>query len=112
MTSTVLDLINEGFFSDIDVHGVELTEEHRILRVHALLNPARGDERVLGVLVERGVQIDGDRIVVPGTSEVPVAFAFCEVYDLTVVEDVAELHRSARSDDGAAACTVGLTGLE
>ena len=81
------------------------TEEFRILVVHTLLNPTGIDERLGSIVVQRGVQVDGDGLVLPCAAEVPFAITLSQVDNLTAVEDIAERSVRRRSHHRAATLT-------
>ena len=78
------------------------TELFRVFVVHTLLNPAGADECILGIVVQSGVQIDSDRLVLPCTSKVPFALALSEIDHLTAVEDITKRRVCGRSNNGTA----------
>ena len=96
----------------VDIHRVVFTKHFRICVRSTFFCPAGVYKSILGVIVELGVQIDGDRLVAPGTSKTPRTFTFGEVYYFTVVKYITELCQSARCDNHAGAASISEAWLQ
>ena len=94
------------------VLGSIFSKHLRVFVVHTLLSPARFHQCGFGIGVEDGVEVNANRLVLPGASEVPGTLSGCEIDNLASVEHIAESGAGGRCGDGALSCAVLIAGLE